>query len=470
MAFENRLQKPNSGMSKAVVFLSICLLIVTFITVTEHNEKLDIPSIATAEVKQQVAEVTRGFERDMKRIEATSLAQVTSLQEEMKNTQDKNQAEIQSLKEQLETLQKEVTEGTEKVPHPFTINAETPNLVFDTVEIHGVQFQLAVRKQEHLVDLHSHVKREILGYAILKDAIEQSTQHPPLVMDVGANHGLYSLFAAKLGADVIVVEPQEEMCRVILTAAKKNGMEERMTVYHSAVLEKYETITMKNTELGDGEIATIVRKGNLGGNGVQVKAFPIYQILSRGDTRRVAFLKIDVEGYDLHAIQSAVGLFAQKRVKNALIEFGPPARWNDTAGDDPQMGLKRLKDLHAQYGMEPRIIQGWEYNAWPHFIKELGMISETASSKAEKTKFFQLTTDKDKTLLMDSMEAIKEESFLWLVLDEGKANYRVFQSDCSNDRGGNQVAGPDGAVVTSFGCSIEVADADAATSVADTAE
>ena len=282
---------------------------------------------------------------------------------------------------------------------------------------------------------------------------------------------LYSLFAAKLGADVIVVEPQEVLCRVILMAAKKNGVEDRMTVYHSAVLETYETITMKDTEKGDGEIATVVRQGgDTGGNDIQVKAFPIYQFLSRGDTRRVAFLKIDVEGFDLHAIQSALSLFAQKRVDNALVEFGPPSRWYDTAGDDPQMGLKTLKDVHAQYGMEPRIIQGWEYNVWPHFISELGMISETASSRAEKTKVFRLTTDDDKTLLMDSMEAIKEESFLWLVPDEGKAEYPVFQSDCSNNRGGDQVAGPDG-MLTSFGCTINVdADSDPATNVTDSEE
>ena len=233
MAFENRLQKPNNGMSKgdenhgaraflstdsdcfhdfvditaltlafflfciAVVFLSICLLIVTVITVMEHRKQLDIPSIATAEVKQQVAEITRSFESDLKRVEAASLAQVTAVQQEINqalaernNIQDQNQAELESLKAQLEALTHEV----EKVPQPFAIHEETPlDLVYNVVEIHGVKFEFAVRKQEHLVDLHSHIKREINGYAILKDAIEQSTQQPPLVMDVGANHGLVFL-------------------------------------------------------------------------------------------------------------------------------------------------------------------------------------------------------------------------------------------------------------------------------------
>ena len=33
-------------------------------------------------------------------------------------------------------------------------------------------------------------------------------------MDVGANHGLFGLFAAVLGAQVIQLEPQQELCKV----------------------------------------------------------------------------------------------------------------------------------------------------------------------------------------------------------------------------------------------------------------
>ena len=37
---------------------------------------------------------------------------------------------------------------------------------------------------------------------------------PPLVMDVGGNHGLFGLFAAALGAQVIMLEPQRALCEV----------------------------------------------------------------------------------------------------------------------------------------------------------------------------------------------------------------------------------------------------------------
>ena len=69
--------------------------------------------------------------------------------------------------------------------------------------------------------------------ALLKDAIEThyattapaaagskaaaaaaAALSPPLVMDVGGNHGLFGLFAAALGAQVIMLEPQRALCEV----------------------------------------------------------------------------------------------------------------------------------------------------------------------------------------------------------------------------------------------------------------
>eukprot|EP01050_Picozoa_sp_SAG11_P030189 SAG11_NODE_8821_length_973_cov_0.864989_1_plen_65_part_00 len=43
------------------------------------------------------------------------------------------------------------------------------------------------------------------------------------VLDIGSNHGLYALYAATLGASVVVLEPQAHLCRLILAAAELNG-------------------------------------------------------------------------------------------------------------------------------------------------------------------------------------------------------------------------------------------------------
>lgn len=49
----------------------------------------------------------------------------------------------------------------------------------------------------------------------IRDADRSGLVVPPLVMDIGANHGLFGLFAAVLGAQVIQLEPQKELCKVV---------------------------------------------------------------------------------------------------------------------------------------------------------------------------------------------------------------------------------------------------------------
>jgi hypothetical protein len=126
-------------------------------------------------------------------------------------------------------------------PQPY-IKAATSRLAVRTIMIHGVSLVVAARHQGHTRLIREHVSREINGYALLKDAIAHARKHRPserpLVMDIGSNHGAYSLFAARLGADVITLEPQSHLCRVINRAAALNNVTQRITLYNAAALDK----------------------------------------------------------------------------------------------------------------------------------------------------------------------------------------------------------------------------------------
>ena len=52
--------------------------------------------------------------------------------------------------------------------------------------------------------------------------------------------------------------------------------------------------------------------------------------------QEVAFLKIDVEGVELSALRSALTLFAERRVQQALIEFGPSNNWRRSEANNVQ--------------------------------------------------------------------------------------------------------------------------------------
>ena len=69
--------------------------------------------------------------------------------------------------------------------------------------------------------------------------------------------------------------------------------------------------------------------GAVVGSSDQVLAMPIAEILKAGTP--IDFLKIDVEGLDLHALESTYPLFEKSLIRGAMVEFGPTCRWQRMA-------------------------------------------------------------------------------------------------------------------------------------------
>lgn len=85
----------------------------------------------------------------------------------------------------------------------------------------------------------------------------------------------------------------------------------------------------------------------------------------------IHFLKIDVEGFELHALESASKLFAANLVENAVLEFGPPNRWDVTFEEGLDVAEKRkrsvaqckrvIRQMIDQYGFDVYVLPsiGW---------------------------------------------------------------------------------------------------------------
>lgn len=65
-----------------------------------------------------------------------------------------------------------------------------------------------------------------------------------LVLDIGANHGLFSIFAVANGSTrVVTVEPQAQLCEHITESIGINGMGDKIALYNNAVLDKRTKVT-----------------------------------------------------------------------------------------------------------------------------------------------------------------------------------------------------------------------------------
>jgi len=130
-------------------------------------------------------------------------------------------------------------------------------------------------------------KEEIAAFcaSITKDCV---------VLDVGANIGLYTMLAAKRGAKVFAIEADPLNAALLRNNVRLNGFEDRVTILEMAATNVEETLPLYRTLPRVGE-SNIVRKGVLSGN---VQGRPIDSL----DLPPLAVCKMDIEGAELMAL------------------------------------------------------------------------------------------------------------------------------------------------------------------------
>ena len=132
--------------------------------------------------------------------------------------------------------------------------------------------------------------------AALQEAIAQPSERPFVFLDVGANVGLYSLFAnayaQAAGRDIrlVAVEPSSEMGERLTVNAQVSGA--NVELIHSAVATEPGEVFLSDGGGNRGE-------GQLASAGEPVFAMPLFQLCKTIGVSRIDALKLDIEGLDL---------------------------------------------------------------------------------------------------------------------------------------------------------------------------
>ena len=119
-----------------------------------------------------------------------------------------------------------------------------------------------------------------------------------VVVDLGANIGAFSLFAAKKGATVYAVEPEPHNLQALKTNIELNRMQDNIIVCPYAI-SNYKGTAIIN-DLGGG---STIKDSEIVGSEVEVmdlnNFFSLYHI------DQVDVLKIDIEGAEIEAVLGA---------------------------------------------------------------------------------------------------------------------------------------------------------------------
>jgi FkbM family methyltransferase len=150
-----------------------------------------------------------------------------------------------------------------------------------------------------------------------------------LFIDVGANAGVYSLFAADLGADVVAIEPGSEASNRLRRNLALNDLP--IVLIEAALTDHEGTVGFDSS---GGSL------GHIGGEEVVV-ATTLDRVLG---SRRAAGVKIDVEGFERLVLQGASEALREHRLDCVQLE------WNECSKAVLDESRHAAGDLLATFG------------------------------------------------------------------------------------------------------------------------
>jgi FkbM family methyltransferase len=141
-----------------------------------------------------------------------------------------------------------------------------------------------------------------------------------VVLDVGANIGLFPLHLATLAAEIRVhcFEPNPQAHALLRRNLEANGLTGWVTPHALAVFDRNGPVVLRRAErsghrslLGTTLVAT---------DGDEVEAVDLAEALRRSGAERVALLKVDVEGAEVEIVEGAAPA-VWARIDRAVLEF-----------------------------------------------------------------------------------------------------------------------------------------------------
>jgi FkbM family methyltransferase len=173
---------------------------------------------------------------------------------------------------------------------------------------------------------------ELNQYSVSRENMKNA-----VVVDAGANIGIFSIYAARKGArKAYAFEPVRETCDILEENVRLNRLEKKIIPVNLALGEKKGRANISFCMAGDG-CASIGNDG--GGNRKQMVRITTIDAYMGG--ARVDFIKIDTEGYEAQVLKGA---------KNTIKRFKPAISFSVYhKADDRERLPKIVKKFRKDY-------------------------------------------------------------------------------------------------------------------------
>lgn len=186
-------------------------------------------------------------------------------------------------------------------------------------------------------------------------------------LDLGCNIGVYTLFVAKLGTVVYAVDPNINNLKLLTNSLRLGNIHENVTLILNAISDKHGNVTLEiiNGNIGGSVIKEIDETNSKHSNGNVVEAITLDDIAEILKNKK-AFIKMDIESYELNAILGAHNFFQTVDVRYIQMEW-THFRYNEKGhiitDSLIKHGLFPYLDIHSKIPLHPD-----KYYAWPENI------------------------------------------------------------------------------------------------------
>lgn len=208
------------------------------------------------------------------------------------------------------------------------------------------------------LDLHEYVQARIYCFDYYERdsvaAFRAQVGPGDVVVDVGANIGQYSLLAARLvgsGGRVIAFEADPGIVDRLRRHVAINRLSVDVTACAlgdaNATRDFYPSAWAGNQGQGSLLPAEPARQRIRKREALRVKVCRLDDVMAQKGVFRIDFLKIDVEGYEMHVLRGAQHMLEAGRIGAIMVELSPTNLAQ--AGESPAS----IRDCLTAYGYRP---------------------------------------------------------------------------------------------------------------------
>jgi FkbM family methyltransferase len=259
--------------------------------------------------------------------------------------------------------------------------AETPPWTCKRIRVAGTALEFSIFL-EPPSDAQDPISRELLGHDELTYAnallMLEFLKPGQFVLDLGAHLGSLALVAAAAGCHVAAVEASPHNV-ALLTRSRRQNRFARLRVLHQAVSDRPETLRLRlvgafsyvegavqHRPRGAGVLALLGRAwAFLRGRGAasapraagtaEVRAVPVDRLVKQLGWRRVDFIKMDIEGFEVKALRGMTALISRPDAPPILFES------NGATLEQQGSGPCELKRTLEQFGYRTYALEPGEW-------------------------------------------------------------------------------------------------------------